>query len=32
MNLINDQEEKEVAERKSLRNEEIHQTCILNDH
>ena len=32
MNLINDQEEQEVAERKSPRNEEIHQTCILNDH
>ena len=31
MNLINDQEE-QVAERKSLRNEEIHQTCLLNDH
>ena len=31
MNLINDQEE-QVAERKSLRNEEIQQTCILNDH
>ena len=33
MNLINDQEEQEVAEQKSLRNEETHQTCIiLNDH
>ena len=31
MNLINDQEE-QVAEQKSLRNEEIQQTCILNDH
>ena len=32
MNLINDQEEQEVVEQKSLKNEEIHQMCILNNH